>query len=283
VARLPLASRIAATGFSCLLGVRKPHPGIYLHVTRRLGVAPEQCLYVGDGDSRELSGAAALGMTALRIRLPATGRPTVTRTTPTSPDPRSIAWGSSWVILAGDGGPVNARLPCAFFARPVLEVARDLLGCTFLCDGVGGRLVEVEAYRADDPASHSYRGRTPRNAVMFGPPGRLYVYFTMGLHFCVNVVCEGEGHAAAVLLRALEPTAGLEAMRRRRGLDDARRLCSGPAKLTQALAVTRADDGLVACDAEGGTGDGAADVGVADAARTPPRASPRPAEPASWP
>jgi len=101
---------------------------------------------------------------------------------------------------------------------------------------------------------------------MFGPPGRLYVYFTMGLHFCVNVVCEGEGHAAAVLLRALEPTAGLEAMRRRRGLDDARRLCSGPAKLTQALAVTRADDGLVACDAEGGTGDGAADVGVADAA-----------------
>jgi DNA-3-methyladenine glycosylase len=161
---------------------------------------------------------------------------------------------------------VNARLPCAFFARPVLEVARDLLGCTFLCDGVGGRLVEVEAYRADDPASHSYRGRTPRNAVMFGPPGRLYVYFTMGLHFCVNVVCEGEGHAAAVLLRALEPTAGLEAMRRRRGLDDARRLCSGPAKLTQALAVTRADDGLVACDAEGGTGDGAADVGVADAA-----------------
>ena len=155
---------------------------------------------------------------------------------------------------------MNARLSCAFFARPVLEVARDLLGCTFLCDGVGGRLVEVEAYRADDPASHSYRGRTPRNAVMFGPPGRLYVYFTMGLHFCVNVVCEGEGHAAAVLLRALEPTAGLEAMRQRRGLDDPRRLCSGPAKLTQALAVTRADDGLVACDAEGGVGVGAASV-----------------------
>ena len=160
---------------------------------------------------------------------------------------------------------VSDRLPCSFFARPVLEVARDLLGCTFLCDGVGGRLVEVEAYRADDPASHSYRGRTPRNAVMFGPPGRLYVYFTMGLHFCVNVVCEGEGRAAAVLLRALEPSDGLKAMRQRRGLDDPRRLCSGPARLTQALAITRADDGLRACrggddsggdDSDGGRSDG---------------------------
>jgi DNA-3-methyladenine glycosylase len=147
---------------------------------------------------------------------------------------------------------VSERLPCDFFNRPVLEVARDLLGCTFLFNGVGGRVVEVEAYRADDPASHSYRGRTRRNAVMFGPPGRLYVYFTMGLHFCVNVVCEGEGHAAAVLLRALEPAVGLEQMRQRRGLDDPRRLCSGPAKLTQALAITRADDGRCACDAADG-------------------------------
>jgi DNA-3-methyladenine glycosylase len=133
----------------------------------------------------------------------------------------------------------------------VLEVARDLLGCSFAFNGVGGRLVEVEAYRADDPASHSFRGRTARNAVMFGPPGRLYVYFTMGLHFCVNVVCEGEGQAAAVLLRALEPTVGLDSMRRRRHFDDPRRLCSGPAKLTQALAITRDVNGLRAC-AEGG-------------------------------
>ena len=125
----------------------------------------------------------------------------------------------------------------------MLDVARDLLGCTFLCEGVGGRLVEVEAYRSDDPASHSYRGRTARNAVMFGPPGRLYVYFTMGLHFCVNIVCGPEGQASAVLLRALEPTAGLELMRARRGFDDPRRLCSGPAKLTQALAITRTDNG----------------------------------------
>lgn len=147
---------------------------------------------------------------------------------------------------------MSDSLPCSFFERPVLQVARDLLGCAFLVDGVGGRLVEVEAYRADDPASHSYRGRTARNAVMFGPPGRLYVYFTMGLHFCVNVVCEGEGHAAAVLLRALEPTDGLELMRERRGLADPRRLCSGPAKLTQALAIARADDGALACCADDG-------------------------------
>ena len=132
----------------------------------------------------------------------------------------------------------------------MLQVARDLLGCSFTFDGVGGRLVEVEAYRADDPASHSFRGRTARNAVMFGPPGRLYVYFTMGLHFCVNVVCESEGQAAAVLLRALEPTVGLDVMRRRRGFDDPRRLCSGPAKLTQALAITRDANGLSACGAE---------------------------------
>ena len=161
---------------------------------------------------------------------------------------------------------MSQRLPCGFFERPVLDVARDLLGCTFLCDGVGGRLVEVEAYRADDPASHAYRGKTARNAVMFGPPGRLYVYFTMGLHFCVNVVCGHEGEASAVLMRALEPTVGLELMRARRALGnhpldghplderasgDPRRLCSGPAKLTQALAITRADNGAPACDGSG--------------------------------
>lgn len=139
-----------------------------------------------------------------------------------------------------------AALPPAFYARPVLEVARDLIGCTFLFDGVGGRVVEVEAYRADDPASHSYRGRTRRNAVMFGPPGHLYVYFTYGMHFCVNLVCQEEGDGAAVLLRALEPTQGVEAMKERRGTDDSRLLCSGPARLAQALGIAREHDGLPA-------------------------------------
>ncbi len=159
------------------------------------------------------------------------------------------------------GEPMGGPLPCAFFARPVLEVARDLIGCALLFDGVGGRLVEVEAYRADDPASHSFRGRTARNAVMFGPPGHLYVYFTMGLHFCVNVVVQPPGEAAAVLLRALEPTHGIELMRQRRGLHDLRRLCSGPAKLTQALGIVREHDGMAAC---GGAGeeDGAASRAV---------------------
>jgi len=140
----------------------------------------------------------------------------------------------------------SAALPPAFFARPVLEVAHDLIGCTFVFDGVGGRLVEVEAYRADDPASHSYRGRTQRNAVMFGPPGHLYVYFTYGMHFCVNLVCHEEGDGAAVLLRALEPVHGVEAMKERRGMDDIRLLCSGPARLTQALGIGREHDGLPA-------------------------------------
>ncbi len=139
-------------------------------------------------------------------------------------------------------------LPRSFFDRPVLEVAPQLIGCTFLFDGVGGRIVEIEAYRADDPASHSFRGPTPRNAVMFGPPGHLYVYFTMGIHFCCNLVCEPEGSAGAVLLRALEPTHGLELMEERRGAAERRSLCSGPAKLTQALGIGRAADGLSACD-----------------------------------
>jgi DNA-3-methyladenine glycosylase len=135
-------------------------------------------------------------------------------------------------------------LPRAFFARPVLEVAPDLLGCVLLFGGVGGRLVEVEAYRSDDSASHSYRGRTARNAVMFGPPGHLYVYFTMGRHFCCNVVCQPRGEGAAVLLRALEPLEGVALMEERRGTADRRALCSGPAKLTQALGIAREQDGL---------------------------------------
>jgi DNA-3-methyladenine glycosylase len=131
-----------------------------------------------------------------------------------------------------------------FFARSVHEVAPDLIGATLLVDGVGGRIVEVEAYDHEDPAAHGYRGRTARNASMFGPPGHAYVYRSYGIHWCLNLVCEAEGVASAVLLRALEPTQGLEVMRERRGLADPRLLCSGPGRLCQALAVTRAHDGV---------------------------------------
>jgi DNA-3-methyladenine glycosylase len=130
-----------------------------------------------------------------------------------------------------------------FFARSVHEVAPDLIGVTLLVDGVGGRIVEVEAYAPDDPASHSFNGRTARNGVMFGPPGRLYVYRSYGLHWCANVVCDEPGVGAAVLLRALEPTHGLERMRTRRGVTDAWLLCSGPGRLTQALGLTAEHDG----------------------------------------
>jgi DNA-3-methyladenine glycosylase len=135
-------------------------------------------------------------------------------------------------------------LPAEFFARSVHEVAPALIGATLLVDGVGGRIVEVEAYDHEDPASHGFRGRTERNASMFGPPGHAYVYRSYGIHWCLNFVCEGEGVANAVLLRALEPTHGLEAMRQRRGLDDPRLLCSGPGRLCQALGITREHDGL---------------------------------------
>jgi len=131
-----------------------------------------------------------------------------------------------------------------FFARSVHEVAPDLIGVTLLVDGVGGRIVEVEAYERDDPASHGHRGRTARNAVMFGPPGHAYVYRSYGIHWCLNLVCREEGVPEAVLLRALEPTSGLGLQRRRRGVEDVRRLCSGPGKLCQALGVTGEHDGL---------------------------------------
>jgi DNA-3-methyladenine glycosylase len=135
-------------------------------------------------------------------------------------------------------------LPRDFFARPVHEVAPDLIGVTLLVDGVGGPIVEVEAYDEEDPASHAFRGRTARNAVMFGPPGHAYVYRSYGVHWCLNVVCEEPGRAEAALIRALEPRHGLEAMRARRGVEAERTLCSGPGKLCQALGVTRVHDGL---------------------------------------
>jgi DNA-3-methyladenine glycosylase len=137
-----------------------------------------------------------------------------------------------------------SRLSREFFARSVHDVAPDVIGCTLLVDGVGGPIVEVEAYDGDDPASHGFRGRTARNAAMFGPPGHAYVYRSYGIHWCLNLVCGAEGVAEAVLVRALEPAHGLDRMRERRGISELRLLCAGPGRLCEALAVTGAHDGL---------------------------------------
>jgi DNA-3-methyladenine glycosylase len=135
-------------------------------------------------------------------------------------------------------------IPRRFFARSVHAVAPELIGATLLVDGAGGRIVEVEAYDQEDPASHGYRGLTARNASMFGPPGRAYVYRSYGIHWCLNLVCREEGVADAVLVRALEPTHGVDLMQERRRTDNPLLLCSGPGRLCEALAVTGDHDGL---------------------------------------
>jgi DNA-3-methyladenine glycosylase len=151
--------------------------------------------------------------------------------------------------MAAPGRVVGIRpLARAFFARPSPVVARDLLGRLLVRRlpevTLVGRIVECEAYQEDDPASHSYRRPTNRTQVMFGRPGHLYVYFTYGMHYCMNVVTGAEGEGSAVLLRAVEPLEGLEWMRERRGLLDVMSLCRGPARLTQAYGIGRAHNGM---------------------------------------
>jgi DNA-3-methyladenine glycosylase len=147
-------------------------------------------------------------------------------------------------IMLKQNSSKRVRLTRAFFDRSVHEVAPELIGATLLVDGVGGTIVEVEAYDHEDPAAHGFGGCTARNASMFGPPGHAYVYRSYGIHWCLNFVCEGVGVASAVLIRALEPTAGIPAMQKRRKMRDMRLLCAGPGRLCEALGVTRAHDGL---------------------------------------
>ena len=136
-------------------------------------------------------------------------------------------------------------MKAAFYARPVVEVARDLIGCVVAHDGCSGVIVETEAYHDSEPACHAYVGLTERTRVLFGPPGHAYVYRSYGIHACLNAVCEPPGVGAAVLIRALEPVEGIDLMRERRGLERLEDLCSGPGKLTQALGIELVDNG---CD-----------------------------------
>jgi len=135
------------------------------------------------------------------------------------------------------GAARGTTLDRSFFDRSVHDVARELVGCSLRFAGVGGVIVETESYQRDDPACHAYVGLTPRTATIFGPPGHAYVYLSYGIHSCLNFVCEPDGDAAAVLIRALEPRWGIDLMRERRGRNDLRDLCSGPGKLTEALGI----------------------------------------------
>ena len=130
------------------------------------------------------------------------------------------------------------------FSASSEQVARGLIGVRLLVNGTGGVIVETEAYDREDPASHSFSGPSPRNAAMFGPPGCAYVYRSYGIHWCLNFVCREAGHGAGVLIRALEPTDGLEVIRARRGLDNSRLLCAGPGRVGQALAIDPSYNGM---------------------------------------
>ena len=146
-------------------------------------------------------------------------------------------------VSAQPASPPLAPLPTAFYERPVLEVARDLVGCVVSHAGASGVIVETEAYHDSEPACHAYVGLTNRTRTLFGPPGLAYVYRSYGVHALLNAVCEPDGVGAAVLIRALEPLDGIELMRSRRGLDAVDRLCSGPGKLTQALGIELRENG----------------------------------------
>jgi DNA-3-methyladenine glycosylase len=164
----------------------------------------------------------------------------------------------------------SGRLEAGFFDRSVHDVARDLVGCALLFDGVGGVIVECESYERDDPACHAHAGLTARTEPLFGPPGHAYVYLSYGVHSCLNFVCEPAGTAAAVLVRALEPRWGIEEMSRRRGRDRLRELCSGPGKLTEALGIGLEMDRASLAEAPfelRGRDDGWRDVGVATGPR----------------
>jgi DNA-3-methyladenine glycosylase len=183
--------------------------------------------------------------------------------------------------LPQTGAPDFApRLPLSFYARPVLEVAREMIGCTVVHGETAGVIVETEAYHDSEPACHAFVGLTPRTKTLFGPPGQAYVYRSYGIHALLNAVCEPAGVGAAVLIRALRPIAGLEQMRSRRGVEDDLELCSGPGKLTQALGVELGEngssllDGPVAIFAAAG-GQGAESVAGPGAERIEVRSGPR--------